>query len=138
MASMQELLAAMSNIQPDAQAALPVLPNNGNPAGAYNMPASAGAAAPAVVRPPIAPKDFSWLQSSQYMRNVQDMLNQRRTAGATQQPMQAQQAGQMQAPYAQAGMVQQSTAGQLPAIPARQEREDRPSVLPQRRNEYVP
>lgn len=131
MATTQELLAAMSNIQPDAQAGLPVLPNNGNPAGAYNMPASAGAVAPAVVRPPIAPKDFSWLQSSQYMRNVQDMLNQRRTAGATQQ-----QAGQV--PYAQAETVQQSTAGQLPAIPARQEREDRPYVLPQRRNEYMP
>lgn len=128
MATTQELLAAMNNIQPDAQAGLPVLPNNGNPAGAYNMPPSAGMAAPAVVRPHIAPKDFSWLQSSQYMRNVQDMLNQRRTAGATQQP----------AAVPQAGTIQQSTAGQLPAIPARQEREDRPYVLPQRRNEYMP
>lgn len=129
MATTQELLAAINNIQPDAQAALPVIPNNGNPRGAFNMPPARNATEEAVARPPASQKDFSWLQPSQYMRNVQDMLSQRRTGGNMQQTtMPTMQTG------GQAPMQQQ-----LPPVPARQEVPDRPFVMPQRRiNEYMP
>lgn len=128
MASTQELLAAMSNIQPDAQAALPVIPNNGNPRGAFNMPARDATEA-AVTRPPAVQKDFSWLQPSQYMRNVQDMLAQRRTGGAMQPQA---------TPTMQTGGPAQMQP-QLPPVPARQEMPDRSFVMPQRRtNEYMP
>lgn len=38
MATSQELLQALTNMQQNAQSNLPVIPNNGNPRGANNMP----------------------------------------------------------------------------------------------------
>ena len=38
MAAQQELIAAVRSMQANAQANLPVIPNNGNPNGAYNAP----------------------------------------------------------------------------------------------------
>lgn len=38
MPTTQEILQALSGMQQNAQANVPVIPNNGNPAGAYNMP----------------------------------------------------------------------------------------------------
>lgn len=79
MASTQELLQAISNLQPNAQAALPVLPNNGNPGGAYNAPNPAAAPAPVSTAQPsetvVAPKNnLSWMQPSQSMNNIRNML----------------------------------------------------------------
>jgi hypothetical protein len=59
------------SIQQNIQGQLPVIPNNGNPAGAYNMPqmASVGAA------PPVAPPNpYQWVEPSQSMVNVRQML----------------------------------------------------------------
>lgn len=130
MASTQELLTAINNIQPNAQAALPVLPNNGNPRGAYNMPPR-DTMEGAVARLPAFQKDFSWLQPSQYMKNVQEMLNQRRTGGV----MQPQTVPQTQLPVQMGGMGQVQ-----PTPPMRNERPELPIALPlrQRINEYLP
>lgn len=55
-------------LQQGIQESLPVIPNNGNPGGANNMPAAAQEqqAAP--------PDPYAWLQPSPYMNNVQDLL----------------------------------------------------------------
>lgn len=68
MASAQEMLASASNLQQDAQAALPVIPNNGNPGGAYNMPQNGQSPA----KPP--GPDLSWLQPSAHMQEVNNTL----------------------------------------------------------------
>lgn len=58
------------SIQSDVQQALPVIPNNGNPAGAYNMP-QAGQP----VQQQAAPVDpFAWLKPSAYMEEVKTRL----------------------------------------------------------------
>lgn len=65
----QAVLAAMSRMQSNAQAALPVSPNNGNPGGAYNMPHGGQQAQPA------APSDpWPWLQPSPFMQSLQQDL----------------------------------------------------------------
>lgn len=64
---MQGLLSLLAGtgLQNSAQTALPVTPNNGNPAGAHNMP---------------------WLKPSPYMDQVQTMLQQRQQALGTPMP----------------------------------------------------
>lgn len=58
------------SIQSDVQQALPVIPNNGNPAGAYNMP---HAGQP--VQQQATPVDpFAWLKPSAYMEEVKTRL----------------------------------------------------------------
>lgn len=75
MASTQQILSAVVDMQKTAQGNLPVIPNNGNPAGAYNMPhAAEQGSAPAAPSGP----DLSWLQPSQAMSNIQRMLESRR------------------------------------------------------------
>lgn len=56
------------SLQQGIQESLPVIPNNGNPAGANNMPASSQEeqAAP--------PDPYAWLQPSPYMQKVTEML----------------------------------------------------------------
>lgn len=68
MASAQEMLAAAGSVQQDAQASLPVIPNNGNPGGAYNMPQTTQEPAK-----PAGP-DLSWLQPSKYMEQVSSTI----------------------------------------------------------------
>lgn len=68
MASTQQMLASTRDLQQNAQAALPVIPNNGNPAGAYNMPQSTQ-----VPAKPAGP-DLSWLQPSAHMQSVNATL----------------------------------------------------------------
>lgn len=68
MASAQEMLASAGNLQQNAQAALPVIPNNGNPGGAYNMPQNGQSPA----KPP--GPDLSWLQPSAHMQEVNATL----------------------------------------------------------------
>lgn len=67
MAMSQEMLAATSNIQQNAQARVPVIPNNGNPQGANNMPAVPQQAAPA--------NPYPWLAPSAAMGQMQSMLS---------------------------------------------------------------
>ena len=74
MATTQQMLSAVNDMQVNAQAALPVIPNNGNPAGANNMPASQQQA-PATVAP--TGPDLSWLQPSQSMMMFQQGMQQR-------------------------------------------------------------
>lgn len=58
------------SIQSDVQSALPVIPNNGNPGGAYNMPHS-----PAEQQQQVAaPDPFAWLKPSGYMEEVKNRL----------------------------------------------------------------
>jgi hypothetical protein len=56
------------SLQQGIQESLPVLPNNGNPAGANNMPAAEQSqqAAP--------PDPYAWLKPSKYMDQVTEML----------------------------------------------------------------
>lgn len=68
MASAQQMLASTGNMQQNAQAAVPVIPNNGNPAGAYNMPQT-GQTPPTPTGP-----DLSWLQPSTAMQEVNATL----------------------------------------------------------------
>lgn len=69
MASAQQMLAATSDLQQNAQAALPVIPNNGNPGGAYNMPQNGQAPAAKPAGP-----DLSWLQPSEHMQTLNKTL----------------------------------------------------------------
>lgn len=73
MPSTQELLQAITGMQQNAQAALPVIPNNGNPRGANNMPASA-VPQQATPQVPGAGK-YPWLAPSDNMQLIRDMLN---------------------------------------------------------------
>lgn len=59
------------SIQSDLQSSLPIIPNNGNPGGAYNMaPAEEG-------KPTQAPVDpYAWLKPSPYMEQVKKVLAQ--------------------------------------------------------------
>lgn len=132
MAGFAELLASVLDLDKNAQTNLPVLPNNGNPAGAYNMPVATGGNTPAqaMPKPQLPNRDLSWMQPSPYMRNVQDMLNRRRTGGVMPP--------QTQPTMRTGGGAQVSPA--TPTLPARFERPEMPIALPQRRriNEYVP
>ena len=88
--STQEILNGVINMQANAQQALPVIPNNGNPAGAYNMPmlpqhravGQPPVAAQPVVRQPQAPlptpPQYPWLAPSQSATNIRTMLEGRR------------------------------------------------------------
>lgn len=81
-------------MQQQAQAALPVIPNNGNPAGAFNMPAPTRPAIPvpapvaptqpamraptppAMTQPPVQSKYYyPWMNPSPAMDSVRQMLN---------------------------------------------------------------
>lgn len=76
MAVSQELLSAVSNIQPNAQAGLPVMPNNGNPGGVYNMPAQTQEVAN--VPPPQVKPGYEWLLPSPAMGTVNAILQRQR------------------------------------------------------------
>lgn len=144
MAYDQRLLAAANNVQQNAQAALPVIPNNGNPRGANNMP---GALGPAVlpntgVVPPVDP--LAWMKPSPHMDIVNQYLQKRmQPQPATQPPMQiAQPMPQAQPAYPVMPQQQSpvmpvaSTQPAAPVSPLRQQR-DMP-VIPTGRGRYVP
>jgi hypothetical protein len=67
MPNIQELLQAVLNMQSDAQGALPVIPNNGNPAGANNMPHTIDA-------PPSPVPVKDWSKGSPSMDNIRALL----------------------------------------------------------------
>lgn len=57
------------SLQQDVQGSLPVIPNNGNPSGAYNVAAAEPSA------PQAAPVDpYAWLKPSAYMDEVNKVL----------------------------------------------------------------
>lgn len=58
------------SVQQGIQEALPVIPNNGNPGGAYNM----ASAAPAPQQAPVDP--YAWVKPSPYMGMVDTILQQ--------------------------------------------------------------
>lgn len=64
-------MAYLPQLQEDAQANLPVIPNNGNPGGANNMPQSAQVAS-AEQRAPTDP--LAWMAPSPYMTNISQLL----------------------------------------------------------------
>ena len=93
----QELLKAALPVQANAQANVPVTPNNGNPGGAYNAPRPAVPAA----QPTLPGRDFSWLQPSSSMQQLHQMLQNRQQyldtrLGEIRQPQQLQQVQQPQ------------------------------------------
>jgi hypothetical protein len=87
MASSQAILSALTNMQANTQAALPVIPNNGNPGGAYNQAAPQPVGQPEQIGasntrsgPLYAPKmaqGYEWLKPSPYMDMVNSYLSQR-------------------------------------------------------------
>ena len=91
----QENALTARRLQPTAQANVPVIPNNGNPAGAYNMP---GATAPR----PAAPSFFQYSAASPspYMQSIYSMLS-ASPAVATQEAQLAPAVWQEQAPAPQ-------------------------------------
>ena len=70
MAGIQQMLAALPDMQQNAQANVPATLNNGNPQGANNMPSQL---------PPIATGGgneyfYPWMQPSSHMDMIQQML----------------------------------------------------------------
>lgn len=144
MPSTSELLQAITGMQQNAQAALPVIPNNGNPQGANNMPASAAPAAPA------APS-FSWLNPSPSMDLIQQMLAQPLIPAKTDNRMTTQPVPGAPAPMVppKGGIIQPPNDIRGPVLPAprgnawglrnRQNRADGGlAVMPRRGQDVMP
>ena len=92
-----DILALVNSIQPTAQANLPVIPNNGNPGGAYNMPAMPYATSAPTPQAPVLPASpvaqpaghmagglgggivdrYPWMQQSPHMDWIQQWLGNR-------------------------------------------------------------
>lgn len=70
MSSPQQILSSLLDMQKSAQGNLPVLPNNGNPAGAHNMPAAKEGAAPAAPSMHAIP----WMNPSPAFAAIQERL----------------------------------------------------------------
>lgn len=71
MATTQQILSAITGMQRNTQQANPVIPNNGNPGGANNMPQQ--------TQEPEKPSgpDLSWLQPSPTMQALTQQMQQR-------------------------------------------------------------
>lgn len=107
MPSTQQLLQAIGSMQQNTQASLPVIPNNGNPRGANNMPSNPIMPSP---RPALPGGMPAWAEPSASMEIVRQLL-----AQPLQGPMAAPQPAIPTSPL------------QPPALPARG------AVLPQDR-----
>lgn len=66
MTGLMSMVQNMNNMQENAQAAVPVVPNNGNPNGAHNMPAT-------VPNPML--QRYPWLGPSTHMTNIRQRLD---------------------------------------------------------------
>lgn len=71
----QAVLAALAGVQSNVQSSLPVIPNNGNPAGAYNM--SQPMATGTKENTAQAADPWPWLQPSPFMATLQQDLQSR-------------------------------------------------------------
>lgn len=69
----QQILQAMSSLQSNAQDALPVIPNNGNPGGANNMPQNNQVASTDNTPPP-PPNPYQWLEPSPAVASTNKLL----------------------------------------------------------------
>lgn len=76
MIDVNNVLGAVTTMQQNAQSALPVIPNNGNPAGAYNMPHQQApvSSAPVTQQPAASPYFYPWLGPSPYMESIKSRL----------------------------------------------------------------
>lgn len=101
MASTNQLLAAITDMQPNAQSNMPVVPNNGNPAGAHNMPQQEAAAPQS-----LSQQHYPWLAPSPHMQNIL-----RRVQTQQQNAQQAVVAPQQVAP------PQPAAIGAMPVLP---------------------
>ena len=83
MANINSALHSLQYMQENAQEALPILPNNGNPAGAYNMPAAiptkpmAAGAPPVPMQKPALADKYPWLRPSPSVDNIRRLLQNR-------------------------------------------------------------
>lgn len=75
MSGIPELIDAVMNMQQNAQGNLPVIPNNGNPNGANNMPGGKYGAKPHVPNQPRPGGDPSWLAPSPAMEEIKRLLS---------------------------------------------------------------
>lgn len=62
------------DVQQSIQSQLPVVPNNGNPGGAYNMQQVASAE-PVPTNFRTSPNPFQWVEPSEYMENIRYILD---------------------------------------------------------------
>lgn len=62
MSGFAEMIQRVLDMQRNAQENLPITPNNGNPAGANNMPNNKGGINPRIPNQPMPGGDLSWLQ----------------------------------------------------------------------------
>lgn len=70
MATTQQILQAIDNMQANIQESLPVIPNNGNPGGAHNMPVGIEPAPPAAQLDP-----YAWAEPSPDMDTTRKILD---------------------------------------------------------------
>jgi hypothetical protein len=107
MATTPQMLQAINGMQANTQSQLPVIPNNGNPGGAYNM----ASADPTNEFPSPQVNPLAWMDPSPYMANVQEILAKQAQDLQTQQTqskqlynVQAQDGGLLAAPLDDAGI----------------------------------
>lgn len=121
MSSQHELMSAVQSMQANAQANLPVIPNNGNPNGAYNMPRTPSTR----TVPTQKPAQFSWLEPSPAMQQLQETMQQR------QQYLNA-----MLGQIRQQPMIPQQPLAQQPQLP--QQHPQLPTHIPMPANVVLP
>lgn len=109
----RQVLNAVTSMQQNAQASLPVIPNNGNPAGAYNMPQQGSAPQAQQPQQTKSPYYYPWLAPSSHMESITGFLSQRqeRLMGMLQQY-----APQPIAPQAPAQPVVTQQEQQMPPV----------------------
>lgn len=74
MINTQGVLDSITAMQQNAQAALPVIPNNGNPQGANNMPTSQPTQLPVVAGPRPTEHYYPWMAPSPAFGTIQGRL----------------------------------------------------------------
>lgn len=69
-----QTLQTINDMQVNAQSGLPVIPNNGNPAGAYNMSQNQGRAASQPAPSTTWAQRYPWMQQSPFMSTLSEQL----------------------------------------------------------------
>lgn len=125
MINTNSILSGLNNLQQDAQANNPTLPNNGNPGGANNMAPQQAAPTQGQAAKPYYP----WLAPSQHMKDINELIgrmgvHQGGVVPPSSVPAQIQQAQIPAMPvmpqYAGGGMMmgqQQQPVSQVPILP---------------------
>ena len=111
----------MTALQQTIQQSLPVIPNNGNPAGPYNMPGH-GTMAAQQQPPPSTHDRFPWLKPSPFMQSLaqslqqKSMMLQQQLAESVQMPLEQPVQPQEMVPQQQPAQIPQQ-ALQAPVAP---------------------